>query len=70
MLFRSGVSAFVQPNGYFLAALGPFLVGFAFEVLGDWRPILVALALTSVVLVWAGFVASRPRLIDEELRSS
>lgn len=62
-----GVSAFVQPYGYFLAALGPLLIGVAYQLLGSWTPILVTLACTSVVMGWAGLVAARPRVIDEEI---
>lgn len=61
------VSAFVQPNGYFLAALGPLLVGVAYQLVGSWTPILVVLASTSIVMGWAGLLASRPRVIDGEV---
>lgn len=62
-----GVSAFVQPIGYFLAALGPFLVGFAYELIGDWKPILFVLAGTSLIMGAAGVIAARPRPIDREI---
>lgn len=65
-----GVSAFVQPFGYFLAALGPFLTGWAYEAVGSWTPILVTLAATSLVMAGAGLLAARPCLIDDELPTS
>lgn len=61
------VSGFVQPVGYMLAALGPFLVGAAFGQVNRWPPILVVLACTSVLLVATGLVATRDRFIDDEL---
>lgn len=62
-------SAFVQSFGYFLAALGPFVVGAAYEAIGSWHPILLGLAATAVPLGVAGLLAARPRTIDEELRA-
>lgn len=61
------MSGFVQPFGYFFAALGPFLVGVVYESVGDWRPILFGLAASSVLLCVSGLVAVRPRMIDDEL---
>lgn len=63
----TAVSAFVQSFGYFLAAAGPLLVGVAYQLIGSWPPILMVLAGTSVPLLAAGLVASRPRLIDTEV---
>ncbi len=64
----AAVSGFVQPYGYFLAALGPFLVGLALELVGDWKPILLVLAASGVLVIWSGLVATRPTVIDQELR--
>lgn len=63
----AAVSGFVQPVGYFLAALGPLAVGMAFEAIGRWQPILFGLAASSVFLGVSGLVAVRPRMIDDEL---
>lgn len=64
----SAVSGFVQPVGYFLAALGPLFVGVAYEATGNWRPILLTLAASSVLLFVSGLLAVRPRTIDNEIR--
>lgn len=61
------VSGFVQPVGYLFAAAGPFLVGFAFERLHSWLPILLVLAATSIIMGTSGLLASRPHKIDSEI---
>lgn len=65
----AAVSGFVQPVGYLLAAAGPFLVGSMFGVVGSWRPVLILLSFTAIPLVWAGWVAARPRFVDDEVAS-
>jgi MFS transporter, CP family, cyanate transporter len=62
------LSGFSQSLGYLLAALGPLAVGAAHGALGAWRPILVVLALSGVVMAVAGSLASRPGAVDDELR--
>lgn len=66
-IVTGAVSAFVQPFGYLLAAIGPLLVGVAYQYLQDWRPILCILAATSLVMLAGGMVATRSRIIDDEL---
>ncbi len=66
----AAVSAFVQPVGYFLAALGPLFVGLAFGWIGSWPPILWVLVATSLLMASAGWVATRPTLIDDELKAN
>lgn len=63
----AAVSGFVQPVGYLLAAAGPFLVGLLFDVIGNWIPILIALALTGIPMAAAGVIAVRGRVVDEDL---
>lgn len=63
----SAVSAFVQSFGYLFATLGPLFVGLAFQSLHNWRPILLALAATSLIMFTAGMVASRPTVVDDEI---
>lgn len=65
----AAVSGFVQPVGYLLAAAGPFLVGSMFGVVGSWRPVLILLSFTAIPLVWAGWIAARPRFVDDEVAS-
>ena len=61
------LSGFVQPIGYALAAVGPFLVGLVHEATGGWTLILVLLALTSVPLTIAGVRVARPTYVDDEI---
>ena len=61
------LSGFVQPVGYALAAVGPFLVGLAHEATGGWTLVLVLLALTSVPLTIAGVRVARPTYVDDEI---
>lgn len=61
------LSGFVQPVGYALAAIGPFLVGLVHEATGGWTLVLVLLALTSVPLTVAGVRVARPTYVDDEI---
>jgi CP family cyanate transporter-like MFS transporter len=61
------LSGFVQPIGYGLAAIGPFVVGLVHEATGDWTLVLVLLALTSVPLTFAGLRVARPAYVDDEI---
>ena len=61
------LSGFVQPVGYALAAIGPFLVGLAHDLTGGWTLVLVLLALTSVPLTLAGMRVARPAYVDDEI---
>jgi CP family cyanate transporter-like MFS transporter len=61
------LSRFVQPVGYLLAALGPFLVGLLHDATDYWDLVLWLLAATAVPFVWAGLRVSRPVYVDDEL---
>ena len=61
------LSGFAQTIGYTLAATGPLLVGFMLAATGGWTiPVWVLIA-TTVVMVWAGLIASAPGYVDDEL---
>ncbi|WP_322919925.1 MFS transporter [Nocardioides renjunii] len=61
------LSGFVQPIGYALAAIGPFVVGLIHEATGDWQLVIVLLALTSVPLTLAGLRVASPTYVDDEI---
>ncbi|HYH72529.1 MAG TPA: MFS transporter [Nocardioides sp.] len=61
------LSGFVQPIGYALAAIGPFVVGLIHEATGGWSLVLVLLALTSVPLTLAGLRVAGPTYVDDEI---
>lgn len=66
-LVTARLSGFVQPVGYFIAGVGPFLLGVVHEQVGSWDGILVALAVISVVMGAAGIRAGKQTVIDDEL---
>lgn len=59
------LSGFVQGPGYIVAAPGPILVGLLHEGTGGWIVPLLGLALTGVIVIVAGAVASRPVFIED-----
>ena len=60
----ASLSAFSQSVGYLLAAAGPIGVGLLRSDTGSWTaPVVVLLALTAILLV-AGLLAARPRMLD------
>ena len=64
------LSGFVQPIGYALAAIGPFLVGLVHDATGDWTLVLVLLMATGLPLTLAGLRVARPTYVDDELGAS
>jgi CP family cyanate transporter-like MFS transporter len=61
------LSGFVQPIGYALAAVGPFVVGLVHDATDGWSLVIVLLALTSVPLTLAGLRVARPSYVDDEI---
>ncbi len=61
------LSGFVQPIGYALAAIGPFVVGLIHEATGGWSLVIALLALTSVPLTLAGLRVASPTYVDDEI---
>ena len=59
----ASLSAFAQSAGYLLAAAGPIGMGLLRSETGSWTaPVTVLLALTAILLV-AGLLAARPRML-------
>ena len=69
-LVTARLSGFVQPFGYCLAAVGPFLVGVAYGRSGDWTLILAVLILATVLMAIFGSRAARRGFIDDELQEA
>ncbi len=61
------LSGFVQPVGYGLAAIGPFLVGLIHEATGGWNLVLILLMVTALPLTLAGLRVAGPGYVDDEL---
>ncbi|MEY8566146.1 MFS transporter [Corynebacteriaceae bacterium 7-707] len=66
-LVTARLSGFVQPMGYFIAGIGPFLIGLVHGRTGDWSGILVALVVIAVLMGVLGVRAGKNTLIDDEL---
>ena len=64
------LSGFCQPVGYLLAAAGPFAIGALHEATGSWTFPLIILAGSSLVMAFAGIVASAPRFVDDQLQQA
>ena len=69
-LVTARLSGFVQPVGYVLAATGPLLVGVAYDRIGAFQPILIALVVMALVMGAVGVVAARHVIIDDELSAA
>ncbi|GAA4282925.1 CynX/NimT family MFS transporter [Brevibacterium daeguense] len=66
-LVTARLSGFVQPLGYFIAAVGPLLVGMIYDATGSWSAILLGLVVATAAMAATGFRASRRSYIDDEL---
>lgn len=63
----AGLSSFTQGVGFLLSAVGPFGVGILRQVTGTWTVALVLLLVTGLLLVVAGFVVSRPWIVEDDV---
>ena len=61
------LSGFGQSIGYLLAAIGPFLMGYLFDLAGTWTPALFSYLFVVVMFFGAGMVATRKFYIEDEL---
>lgn len=61
------LSGFVQPVGYMLAAIGPFVVGLIYEATGGWTLVLLLLMASGIAMSGAGLRVSRESFVDDEL---
>ncbi|PRY37736.1 CP family cyanate transporter-like MFS transporter [Geodermatophilus tzadiensis] len=63
----AALSTFTQSWGYVLAAAGPLLVGVLRGVTGGYTGMFWLVAVTTVGLTVTGWLATRPRYVDDEL---
>ncbi|WP_449354984.1 CynX/NimT family MFS transporter [Virgibacillus natechei] len=60
------LSGMAQALGYFLAAIGPILMGYLRDVANGWQLPLIILVIVIVVMTITGFGAGRNRTISDE----
>lgn len=61
------LSGFVQPIGYLVAGVGPFVVGVLHEATGGWTAALLLLMATGVGITLSGLRVARPVFVDDEV---
>lgn len=59
----SMLSGMAQSFGYFLAAIGPILVGFLYDVFESWHIPLIAIIIICVMMTISGFGAGRNKYV-------
>lgn len=57
------LSGMAQSVGYLLAAIGPILIGFLFDLNHSWLPPLIVLLIVSILMVIAGIGAGRNQYV-------
>lgn len=60
------LSGMAQSVGYILAAIGPFILGYLYDVYMSWTFPLILLAIVSVLFTIAGIGAGRNQFVHEE----
>jgi MFS transporter, CP family, cyanate transporter len=63
----AALSGFTQSVGYLIAAIGPFGMGFVYDLTGGWTVPLVGLIVLVVPQLVAGLTVVRPSYIEDEI---
>ena len=63
----AALSGFTQSVGYLIAAIGPFGMGFLYDLTGGWTVPLVALMVLTVPQLVTGLLVARPSYIEDAL---
>jgi len=64
----STLSGAMQGLGYALACVGPLFIGLLYSATGSWTSSYVLLFASLVVMLASGFMACRPRLLEDAVR--
>ena len=64
----AALSTFVQSNGYLMAGAGPLLVGVLLGATGSYVPMFVLVLGGIVALTWTGWLITRERYVDDEVK--
>ncbi|GGF25194.1 MFS transporter [Subtercola lobariae] len=59
------LSGFMQGVGYLIGAIGPLLVGVLHQLTGEWTLALVFLLATVPIILIAGLIVARPRMLED-----
>ncbi|SFD68637.1 MFS transporter, CP family, cyanate transporter [Lentibacillus persicus] len=62
------LSGMAQALGYFLAALGPIMIGSLNDVTSGWQTPLIVLLIVSVLMAIVGYGAGRNRTVEDEFK--
>ncbi|HFU4202522.1 TPA: MFS transporter [Streptococcus suis] len=46
------LSGMVQTGGYLIAAIGPFVLGYSYQLFGNWLPFIIALIVVTILMMW------------------
>ena len=60
------LSGFGQSVGYLIAAIGPFLIGYLHDYIGNWISGIIALLLMSLLFFIFGYPAAKNRVVEDE----
>jgi len=66
----AALSGFTQSVGYLIAGIGPFGMGFLYDLTGGWTVPLITLTVLAVPQLIAGLMLSRPAYIEDALPGS
>jgi CP family cyanate transporter-like MFS transporter len=59
------LSGFMQGIGYTIGAVGPLVVGILHQLTGEWTLPLIFLLATAPIIVIAGLIVARPRMLED-----
>ncbi|HEM2797995.1 TPA: MFS transporter [Streptococcus suis] len=57
------LSGMVQTGGYLIAAFGPGLLGYSYPIFGNWMPLILALAIVTLTMMWTIVLIEREDII-------
>ncbi|HEL2177596.1 MFS transporter [Streptococcus suis] len=57
------LSGMVQTGGYLIASFGPGLLGYSYPIFGNWMPLILALAIVTLAMMWTIVLIEREDII-------
>jgi CP family cyanate transporter-like MFS transporter len=65
----AALSGFTQSVGYLIGGIGPLMMGALYDATGGWTAPLIVLLVLVIPLGLSGFLAARPRYVEDELEA-